>query len=242
MIKYAIDNTGKTDFDLYAANSSYQGNLKGPETASGIAADLSDYAGQTVNVTFAVVPTTEPDSICILAHVIGVEVSEPSIHYFSRVDAINGFGPSGSTSVAYDMGSNDKTGIAHLVYNGTSTDDKKLVMAGWALVEGGIEKYVWSADGGKTWSDVILVDRDKIDDAYAGLYNYTYSKYGNDVDFSDCVANSAYQGTLGKAGGIGADLSAFAGQTVNVTFAAVPAADNDSLCILLHIEGVKVAE
>ncbi len=242
MIKYAIDNTGKTDFELYAANSSYQGNLKGPETASGIAADLSDYAGQTVNVTFAVVPTTEPDSICILAHVIGVEVSEPSIHYFSRVDAINGFGPSGSTSVAYDMGSNDKTGIAHLVYNGTSTDDKKLVMAGWALVEGGIEKYVWSADGGKTWSDVILVDRDKIDDAYAGLYNYTYSKYGNDVDFSDCVANSAYQGTLGKAGGIGADLSAFAGQTVNVTFAAVPAADNDSLCILLHVEGVKVAE
>lgn len=163
-------------------------------------------------------------------------------HYFARVDSINGYGPAGSSTVAYDMGSNDKTGIAHIVYNGTSTEDKKLVMAGWSLAKGGIEKYVWSADGGKTWNDVILVDRDKIDDAYANLYNYTSNKYGSDVDFSDCVANSAYQGTLGKASGIGADLSAFAGQTVSVTFAAVPAADNDSLCILLHVEGVKVAE
>jgi hypothetical protein len=163
-------------------------------------------------------------------------------HYFSRVDSINGSGPAGSTTAAYDMGSNDKTGIAYMVYNGTSTADKKLVMAGWTLVKGGVEKYVWSADGGKTWNDVTLVGRSKLDSAYAGLYSYTATKYGSEVDFSDCVANSAYQSTLGKVGGIGADLSAFAGETVSVTFAAVPATGNDSLCILLHVEGVRVAE
>ncbi len=489
MIKYANEGCGKTDFELYAANSNYQGNTSGPDTASGLAADLSDYVGQTVNVTFAVVPVTEPNALCILAHITGIEVSaEPveeetggatdevenpyndpinyyldatemnalikdtipagigklelaengeflrffgngsgtaestfhayiasakvntgkyivvkfrmpatnteqnhlqiftstvnsgataadsislgtttvkddawhvivvdaasflpssyaseggryyckymrfdvfnvpmsadsyidiayigfsdnldnirqldanadmetlslvtaggskfisvktgeitdnadgtnkpqisyvtdasqfiaannaqgysasNVHYFSRVDAINGFGPSGSSSAAYDMGSNDKTGIARIVYNGASTEDKKLVMAGWSLVEGGIEKYVWSADGGKTWNDVVFVGISSASDASSGMLTYCANKYGSEVDFSPNTANSCYQTSLGTVGGLGADLSAFAGQTVDVTFAVVPATDTDSLCILLHIEGVTVAQ
>ena len=51
-----------------------------------------------------------------------------------------------------------------------------------------------------------------------------------------------YQTTLGKATGLGADLSDYAGQTVDVTFAAVPAENTNALCILLHVEGVKVVE
>ncbi len=163
-----------------------------------------------------------------------------NVHYFSRVDSINGFGPSGSSTVAYDMGSNDKTGIAYLVYNGNSTEDKKLVMAGWSLVEDGIEKYVWSADGGKTWNDVVYVGISSASDASQGMLTYTANKYGTEVDFSANTGNSCYQGTLGKESGLGADLSAFAGQTVDVTFAAVTA--TDELCILLHVEGVKVAK
>lgn len=490
MIKYANEGCGVTDFELYSAYSSYQGNTSGKETASGLAADLSAYEGQTVNVTFAVIPVAEPDSVCILAHVTGIlveksvieeetggasdevenpnndpinfyldatemnaklenslpkgvgslsldkngeylrfygdgsgvgeavfyaytstdkintgkyiavkfrmpatntednylqiftstvntgaisadsiscgattKISDDAWHviiidaasllpasyvaeggryycnylrfdvfnvamsqndyidiayigigddldkirqlsanadferlmiverdgnkyinvktgeitdnadgtnkpkisyvsdasqfivkdnaqgykasdtkYFGRVDSINGLGPSGSTTAAHDMGSNDKTGIASIVYNGPSTDDKKIVIAGWSLVLGGVEKYVWSGDGGKTWNDVSYVGMSGASNAYNGLLTYTAGKYGSEVDFSENTAKSCYQSALGKAGGLGADLSAFAGETVSVTFAAVPEKDTSSLCILLHIENVKVAE
>ena len=71
-IKYALN----VDFSNDLANSAYQGGLNGPSSAKGIAADLSQYAGQTVDVTFAVVPAAENDSLCILAHIKGVHVSE----------------------------------------------------------------------------------------------------------------------------------------------------------------------
>ena len=164
-------------------------------------------------------------------------------HYYSRVDSLNGLGPAGSTTSAYDMGSNDKNGIACIEYDFTTTDDKKFAMAGWSLVYGGIEKYVWSADGGKTWNDVIYVGRSSAATASDGMLSFCSLKYGSDVDFSPYKANSSYQGgSLGTPAGIGADLSAFAGQTVDLTFAAVSAEDTDSLCILIHIKGIKVAE
>ena len=491
MVKYANEGCGRTDFDQFVANSSYQGGTGGPATAAGLAADLSAYEGQTVNVTFALVPVTEPNSVCILAHVTGVEVSKTPVeeetggaedevenpyndpinyyldanemndnlknslpegvgkleldengeflrfygdgsgageavfyaysssqkvntgkyivvkfrmpstnaeenylqifastvhkgadstdsiylksytnvkddawhviiidaasflnanyapeggryycnyirfdvfntgmsktsyidiayigigddldkirqldanadldtlmlltknqkqyvrvdtgeivdnpdgtrdpkvtyvqggsqfidmnntqgyiasdtHYYSRVDALNGLGYAGSTTEAFSMGSNDKNGIVCIKYDFTSTADKKFAMAGWTLVEGGIEKYVWSADGGKTWNDVIYVNRGPAVAASDAMIRFCESQYGKDVDFSPYKANSSYQGNaLGTPAGMGADLSAFAGQTVNLTFAAVSAEDTDSLCILIHIEGIKVAE
>jgi hypothetical protein len=140
------------------------------------------------------------------------------------------------------MGSNDRDGVASLAYNGNSTDDKKLVIAGWNLILGGVDKYVWSADGGKTWQDVVCVDREAPSDASEGMLKFAKSRYGTAVDFSPYVANSSYQGSLGNVRGIGADLANYAGETVNITFAAVSAEDTSKLCILLHVEGVKVAE
>ena len=181
-----------------------------------------------------------PSSLIAADNAQGYTASDTN--YFARVDSINGFGPSGSTSEAYDMGSNDKNGVASFKYSGRSTSDKKIVFAGWNLILGGVEKYVWSADGGKTWHDVIVVGISSISSASEGILNYTKNKYGSGVDFSPYTENSSYQGNFGTPTGIGADLKDYAGQTVNVTFAAVSAQDNSKLCILLHLEGVTVAE
>ncbi len=168
-----------------------------------------------------------------------------SVHYFARFDSINGYGPGKVTGVAFDAGSNDLSGYSVVTYNGEASADKCLVLAGWNLVHGGVQKYVWSADGGKTWNDITLYQMNAIGDAAGGMLEFAKIKYALNVDFSNNLANSAYQGGLNgpsSAKGIAADLSQYAGQTVDVTFAVVPAAENDSLCILAHIKGVHVSE
>lgn len=168
-----------------------------------------------------------------------------SVHYFARFDSINGYGPGQSIGYAYDTGSNDVSGFSVFKYNGDATADKRLVLAGWNLVQGGVEKYVWSADGGKTWNEVVLHGYSVLDDASSGMLDYAKIKYPLNINFSQSCLNSSYQGGLSgpsSARGIAADLSQYAGQTVDVTFAVVPSAESDSLCILAHITGVKVPQ
>jgi hypothetical protein len=54
----------------------FQGSLNPPDpsTVAGVVADLSDFAGQTVNLTLAAVPEAQQDAICIIAHVTGITV------------------------------------------------------------------------------------------------------------------------------------------------------------------------
>ena len=58
-------------------NVGFQGSPGSGEQVRGIAADLSEYAGQVVNVTLAAVPKAEPDSLCVIIHVKGVTVLSP---------------------------------------------------------------------------------------------------------------------------------------------------------------------
>lgn len=37
---------------------------------------------------------------------------------------------------------------------GNGQNDYKIALSGWAVLKGGVEKYVWSADGGVTWYDM----------------------------------------------------------------------------------------
>ena len=58
------------------ATVSFQGTVgAGAEIGGGISADLSLCAGQTVNFTFAAVPKNATDTLCVLIHLVGVEVS-----------------------------------------------------------------------------------------------------------------------------------------------------------------------
>lgn len=166
-----------------------------------------------------------------------------NVAYLTKVDSINGYGPNKAIGTAYNFrGSDSATGVATFNFDGDTTEDLALVITGWGLYYGGVEKYVWSADGGKTWNDVKLRNKSSLGNATSTMVGFANNICGK-TDFDKYTANSAYQGpTQGpdRAAGLSADLSAYEGQTVNVTFAAVPAADNDTLCIIAHITNVKV--
>lgn len=69
IIEAAIARSGYTQMARYAANSNFQSSQKG------IAADLSAYSGQTVDVIFAAVPTWAPDTLCLIYNITGVQVN-----------------------------------------------------------------------------------------------------------------------------------------------------------------------
>ena len=170
----------------------------------------------------------------------GYNVSD--VEYAAWIDYINGEASSGSAH-------NAKAVLEKSCPGGTTmSGTKNLVLTGWAVADGGIEKYVWSADGGKTWHDVGIYNSLPIENAsdayfnaYGSIKSYIDPITGEKVvpavaDMEASKANSGFQG----GGGIVADLSEYSGKTVNVTFAAVPKADTDSLCILVHVTGVSV--
>ena len=172
----------------------------------------------------------------------GYSISD--VEYAAWVDYINRVSSSSSAH-------NDKNVVEKACTNGSTMDGTQLLsITGWAVADGGIEKYVWSADGGKTWNDVVLYKMSALsagNDAYFKSYGdiktYTDPETGEKIvpqvtDKEASKANCSFQGS----GGIAADLSDYAGKKVNVTFAAVPKADTDSLCIIVHITGVNVPE
>ena len=166
--------------------------------------------------------------------------------YSAWIDMINGVGPNGNATYT-GIGGDSWNGMDTVALNSTTVNGSHLVFSGWTVAEGGIEKYVWSADGGKTWHDATLYNLAAIKsggDAHldtalsvAGITDYVYN------DRASSTANAAYQGATGlgdKVSGLSADLSAYAGQTVCVTFAAVPKNAPDTLCLILHVTGVEV--
>ena len=237
-------------------NAVYQSPTGQGENTKGVAADLSSYAGQTVNVTFAAVPKADTSTLCLIAYVKGVEVllpngtyidpnsdyKESAVAYASSLDMINGKGEGDAASFSR-RGGNSTKGIDVFAYNNTTINGSNLIFSGWTVADGGIEKYVWSVDG-KTWYDVTLVGRQLgdanetfINDAAGYIGNYTFT------DTENTPKNANYQSPTGlgaETKGVAADLSDFVGETVNVTFAAVPKADTTSLCLIAYVTGVEV--
>ncbi len=160
-----------------------------------------------------------------------------SAAYISRIDFVNGIGDGGAAYAS--KGAAFNTDVDILPYNAQTVEGSKLAIAGWVMVHGGIEKYVWSADGGKTWHDTTLLGRDAISPAYEGLINVANSACGK-TDFGQYTANCAFQGSLNSPSGVCADLIDYVGQTVDVVFAAVPVNEPTALCIVVAVSGVEV--
>ena len=123
-----------------------------------------------------------------------------------------------------------------LDYNDT-TLTSSLAIRGWAVAEGGFSKYVWSVDG-KTWHDVNVGAVETLNATDAVPYYDAVTSISKYV-IQDTTASGAkvrFQTTTG----IGADLSDYVGQTVNVTFAAIPNAEPNSLCVLAYVRNVTV--
>ena len=100
---------------------------------------------------------------------------------------------------------------------------------GWAIVERGVEKYMWSVDGGKNWSDVWLnstlaspsIPTQQREDWYDG----------SDSTDSVLSTNSSFDLTV--------DLSKYIGEVVDIIVAAKPN-DSDALCPVGRIDNVAV--
>lgn len=241
------------------------------EECAGVAADLTAYIGQTVNVTFAAIPKSDPNGLCYIAHITNVQSVEPGatdndneeevlndeyndvssgyvkskIVHSTCLDGVNGL------KLAGGMGGNSNKGPEIIAINSTTIGGSKVVISGWTVVEGGFDRIVWSADGGKTWQTAALYQRDSFGNGSATHIEVSEGRLNNSYTFADInnsVAGCTYQGTLSTSGynanthGVAADLTQYIGQTVNVTFAAVPKGQPNSLCYIAHLTGVQVTE
>lgn len=116
--------------------------------------------------------------------------------------------------------------------------NKTFTLAGWAPVVGGINKFVWSADDGKTWNDFTgnpINASDTIIDALVERTGVTLT----DEEREAAKVNGSFQGNQ-----LALDLSQYAGQKITITIAAVPASDETakSLVLLYYFDGVNVPE
>jgi hypothetical protein len=171
--------------------------------------------------------------------------TQSDVEFAGYVDMVNGMGGNKGTNKSIRASINHTKDVLEFAdHSGTTLEGTQLLTyTGWLVVNGGFDKIVWSADGGKTWHDTEF------------YINQGFGK-GADAHFDQLLATGAtvndktaslnkvvFQGSEGggvKTPGVAANLAEYAGQKVNVTFAAVPTTDPDGLCILLHVTGVSV--
>jgi hypothetical protein len=167
--------------------------------------------------------------------------TESQVKYKSAVDFING---KGDGDGAHDQrGGNSTNGIDVIVYDGPTVGNANLAIAGWTAVYGGIEKYMWSADDGKTWKECTLYNMEKFSSVgadhpiiktannFIGVSGYSVAQHSDKI---------VYQGNEGKPSGISAQLTDYVGKTVNVIFAAVPVKEPNTLCLIARVTNVNV--
>lgn len=173
----------------------------------------------------------------------GYKVS--TLLYASCLDMINGRGEDGASRLI-NRGGSSKNGIDIFAYDITTVNGSQLIFSGWTVIEGGAKDYVYSCDGGKTWTSLTLANGlEKIKDGSDAHLSAASTRAGG-AKFTDTVNSvkyCVYQGTEGtgdKATGLAADLSAYAGQKVAVIFAAVPTNAPETLCLIAYLPNVTV--
>ena len=171
------------------------------------------------------------------------EYKKSDVKYVTQIDMINGWGI-GDNKKLESIYSLTGAEIACLDYDLKTVNHMELIFSGWTVVDGGVAQYVYSYDDGKTWHAVTGSATPAPTDDYTNVASSRLGGYTFE-DLTVTKANACYQGTVGSgasAYGLHADLSACAGQTVNVTFAAVPNNAPDTLCVLIHLVGVEVVD
>ncbi|MBQ7357437.1 MAG: tyrosine-protein phosphatase [Clostridia bacterium] len=142
----------------------------------------------------------------------------------SSVDYINGVGPDGTANSPYTGLSGNTNGGTASVEFPLSSKVNFVKLQGWALVLGGITEYKWSVDG-VTWNDC----------SYTSLSNATDDHFNACSGYGITSANTSAANSLFS--GLCADLSYYANQTVNVTFAAV--ASDGTVVPFVTVTGVN---
>ena len=173
--------------------------------------------------------------------------TKAELEYGAQMDYING--------VLVSTTGGSKKGTVGIMHNASTIADRSvtdcatvegynLVFGGWCVVEGGVDHYVWSADGGVTWHETVDFGK-STSSASANNINVANARSNRTYEFTLEAdgANGSFSGTAGNnPKGIAADLEAYKGQTVDVIFGAVPAKDTSTILPLYYISRVKVAE
>ena len=118
-----------------------------------------------------------------------------------------------------------------------TTLTSELTIRGWAVAEGGFEKIVWSVDG-KNWQEINIGVAETLNATDAVPY-YSAVKNIAGYEVQDTTASGA-KARFQTTTGIGANLTDYVGQTINITFAGVPKAEPNSLCVLVQVRNVTV--
>ena len=216
------------DADATMINGAFQG--------SGLYIDLSNFEGKNVDVIFAAVPKANTSTLALLYYFEDITCSAPalfdessiytevSLAFGSQVDSINGVNNAKTASSATSFG----------IYNNLSVNENgQLILKGWSIVDGGVTKYVWTADGGKTWHDCggqTYGGNDGMIRSAQNKTNYTFP------DPTASKTNAAFQGA-----GITIDLSSYAGHegTLDIYVCAVPTNAPDQVVPLYLLSGVS---
>ena len=149
--------------------------------------------------------------------------------FHANVDHINGAGPAGAPNYngvgASVVNSNGSIPVRKAADDGiVVSENGTVVIGGWMAVAGGINHYAYTINGGE-----LIV-------AAGGIDGEPLPNYYADLGMPDSTKNGRFPG----ADGIVADLSAYAGQTVTVTFYAIPEAAQETVAPIVTIEGLVV--
>ena len=158
------------------------------------------------------------------------DIKLSALPYGSALDSANG------VKQAINVGSKEG-GPKEALPIGVATD-LTVTLKGWCIVGGGVEKYVWSADGGLTWNDCgNLAALTAAPEKNLGAAKALSSSKGYE-DIEASLRNSSFQ----SSAGLTVDLSEYEGKTVSVIIAAVPANESDSLCLLYRFKDIAVSK
>jgi hypothetical protein len=222
-------------FDSIEASKA-NGNFQKGGTG-GLKIDLSAIE-ESVDVVFAAVPKADTSTLILLFSFEDVTPTVESIFddssvyseymplYGSQTDSFNG--------VANVQSSGNMSGFP-TVSGIVTNEENTLVIKGWSVIEGGASKYVWTADGGKTWHDC----GGTLKDAHDEMLKVGQRKTGTEfVDPTTARKNGDWQAT-----GLIIDLSEYksSAETLDIYICAVSASNAGSVIVLYHLDDVTFA-
>ena len=150
-----------------------------------------------------------------------VDISRP---YHSSVTRINGQGPGGSPAYTDRGGSIDKgLDILDATLDGHKADqDRLLRISGWVALEGGVDHYVWSADG-LNWFPAVT----------NGQSGEPSAGYFTELGYENATENAVFADLI-------LDLSPYHDRTVAVTVGAIPKDSPETVVPFVTVTGLKV--
>ena len=227
----------KAGSDGYMFDDPEATKIGGAFQGAGLIFDLSDYEGQTVTVILAAVPKNDTKTLallfcfenikCIKPTVLdpASQYTESSLSFASQIDSVNGTPNVKTASSAGSYGTYD--GVVSVNENG------QILLRGWCALDGGVSKYIWTPDNGKTWYDVggtVYNASEKIVTTGQTRANATFA------DLEASKKNGAFQDS-----GILIDLTPFkdSTETMDIFVCAVTETNPEEVAILYLLKGVS---